>query len=218
MGPWGVDVLKVGESLGMGSAGYWTGKKAERVAQTDSIYCEINYSGILESKITTKYYGWKVGNYKTDLVSKLSIQAGSRMTRHDLEMSVGMDNLCTGIVKLPDTEYIKSDSAAGKWAWMATYGKQTLQNDSLGMAIIYRTGDLISLTEDDDDHIVVLRPTDNKITYYFLGAWEQEPGGIRSKKEFVDYLNQQIELLNNRPSVKIINSKFVRLGFHELAK
>jgi hypothetical protein len=205
--PWGMDILKVGESLGMGTVGYWTGKKAERVALTDSIYCEINYSGIIESKITTTYFGWKVGNYKTNLISKLSIQAGSRMTRHDLEMSVGMDNLCTGIVKLPDTEYIVPESAEGQWTWMATYGKQTLQNDSLGMGIIYRTKDLVTLTEDEDDHVLVLQPSENKLSYYFLGAWEQEPGGIKSKQEFVEYLNQQIELLNNRPSVKLINSK-----------
>ena len=108
--PWGVDVLKVGESLGMGSIGYWLNNKAERVAVTDSIYCEITYSGILESKITTTYFGWAVGDYKSNLISKLSIQAGSRMTRHDLELSAGLDNLCTGIVKLPDAEYILPES------------------------------------------------------------------------------------------------------------
>ncbi len=202
IGPWGVDVLKVGESLGLGTVGYWNRKKTERVALTDSIFCEINYSGILESKITTIYYGWKVGNYKTRLISKLSIQAGSRLTRHDLEMSVGMDNICTGIVKLPETEYIVPDSTEGQWTWMATYGKQTLQNDSLGMAIIYRTRDFVTLTEDEDDHVVILQPSENKLTYYFLGAWEQEPSGIKNKKAFINYLNEEIELLNKGITLK----------------
>ena len=198
MGPWGVDVLKVGESLGMGSIGYWFNNKAERVAVTDSIYCEINYSGILESKITTSYFGWKIGDYKPDLISRLSIQAGSRMTRHDLELSAGMDNLCTGIVKLPDTEYIIPESAYGEWTWLATYGKQTLQGDMLGMAVFYKSKDLIKLAEDEDDYAVVLKPSKNKLTYYFLAAWEQEPSGIKSKQEFIDYLNEQAEVLNNR--------------------
>jgi len=202
MSPWGVDILQVGESLGMGSIAYWTGEKAERVATTDSIYCEINYSGIIESKITTTYYGWKAGNFKTSMISKLSIQAGSRMTRHDLELSTGMDNLCTGIVKHPDAEYILPKSTEGEWTWMATYGKQTLQNDSLGMAILFRTRDLIKITEDNDDYVVVLNPADNKLSYYFLAAWEQESGGIRSKSEFIDYLNQQIEVLNKGFVVK----------------
>src|SRR4030042_1628139 len=200
--PWGVDVLKVGESLGMGSIGYWLNNKAERVAVTDSIYCEINYSGVLESKITTTYFGWAVGDYKSNLISQLAIQAGSRMTRHDLELSVGLGNLCTGIVKLPGTEYILPESSIGEWTWMATYGKQTLQSDLLGMAILYKTKDLIKLAEDEDDHVVVLKPFENKLTYYFLAAWEQEPGGIKSKEEFVDYLNEQTEVLNNSFIVK----------------
>jgi hypothetical protein len=205
--PWGVDILKVGESLGMGSIGYWLNNKAERVAVTDSVYCEINYSGVLESMITTNYFGWKVGDYKSNLISRLSIQAGSRMTMHGLELSAGMDNLCTGIVKLPDTEYILPESAHGEWTWLATYGKQTLQEDMLGMAIFYRSEDLIKLAEDDLNYVIVLKPNANKLTYYFLAAWEQEPGGIKSKAEFIDYLNEQNEVLNNRLVVKYINSK-----------
>ena len=41
MCPWGMDVLKVGESLGLGTLGMWYENKAERVAVTDSIICEI---------------------------------------------------------------------------------------------------------------------------------------------------------------------------------
>jgi hypothetical protein len=200
--PWGVDILKVGESLGMGSIGYWFNNKSERVAVTDSIYCEINYSGILESKITTTYFGWKAGDYKSNLISRLSIQAGSRMTRHDLELSAGLDNLCTGIVKLPEAEYIFPESSYGEWTWIATYGKQTLEGDLLGMAILYKTKDLIRLAEDEDDYVVVLKPLENKLTYYFLAAWEQEPGGIKSKEEFIGYLIKQARILDNSLIVK----------------
>ena len=75
------------------------------------------------------------------------------------------------------------------------------------MAILYRTKDLIRLAEDEDDYVVVLNPSENKLTYYFLAAWEQEPGGIKSKQEFIDYLNEQTEVLNNRLTVNLINSK-----------
>jgi hypothetical protein len=200
--PWGVDILKVGESLGIGTIGYWLNNKAERVAVTDSIYCQIEYSGILESMITTSYYGWEIGNYKLNLISTLSIQAGSRMTRHDLESSVGLDNLCTGIVKLPDAEYIFPETAYGEWTWLATYGKQTLQEDMLGMAVFYKSKDLIKLAEDDLNYAVILNPSSNKLTYYFLAAWEQEPGGIKNKQEFIDYLNEQAEVLNYGLTVK----------------
>ncbi|KPK87328.1 MAG: hypothetical protein AMS27_02755 [Bacteroides sp. SM23_62_1] len=202
MSDWGVDILNVGESLGMGSIGYWHENKAERVAVTDSIFCEISYSGILESKIKTTYFGWQISDYRTDLISRLSIQAGSRLTMHQLEISSEMDNLCTGIVKHPDAELIQPESPTGEWIWFASWGRQTLQDDLSGMAVIYRQDDLIKLAEDELNHVVVLNPSDNTLTYYFLAAWELEPGGIRSKEEFVAYLNEQAEILNHEPIVK----------------
>ncbi len=203
---WGVDILNVGESLGMGSIGYWNENKAERVAVADSIYCEISYSGILESKITTNYFGWQISDQRTDLISQLSIQAGSRLTMHQLQISSEMDNLCTGLVKHADAEIIHPGSPTGEWTWLATYGKQTLQEDLLGMAIIYRQNDLIQLAEDELNHVVILNPSNHKLTYYFLAAWEQEPGGIKNKEEFIDYLNLQVEILNHKPLVKLAGS------------
>lgn len=72
----------------------------------------------------------------------------------------------------------------------------------LGMAIFYKTKNLISLTEDENDRVVVLKPFENKLTYYFLAAWEQEPGGIKSKEEFIGYLIRQARILNNSLVVK----------------
>ncbi len=202
LAPWGVDILNVGESLGMGSIGYWHDDHAERVAVTDSIYCEITDSGIIESKITTTYFGWQISDYRTDLISQLSIQAGSRLTRHDLELSSEMDNLCTGIVKHPEAKVMLPESSAGEWTWLANYGKQTLQEDLLGMAILYRQNDLIKLSEDKLNHVIILKPSNQRLTYYFLAAWEQEPGGIKSEEEFIDYLDEQVEMLNHKPLVE----------------
>lgn len=35
------------------------------------------------------------------------------------------------------------------------------------------------------------------ITFYFFGAWEQEKEGIKTKEAFVEYLNNQLNKLNN---------------------
>jgi hypothetical protein len=35
------------------------------------------------------------------------------------------------------------------------------------------------------------------LTYYFLGAWEQEPNGIKTAEEFKAYLNQTVAELNS---------------------
>ncbi|MBK7476178.1 MAG: DUF4861 domain-containing protein [Haliscomenobacter sp.] len=195
---WGMDVLKVGESLGIGSLGFWNQGKAQRVDVTDSLYCEIALNGPIESMVRTIYSGWKAGNTQTTVTSELSIAAGSHLTHHSVHLSSPLDNLCTGIVKLPDTELFWSDGeSGGKWGYMATFGKQSLNNDLLGMAIFYRKADLKEKTADAHSHVVVLKPESNQLEYYFLGAWEKEPDGFKTKASFQNYLETLLGQLNN---------------------
>nr|HMQ43659.1 DUF4861 domain-containing protein [Mariniflexile sp.] len=46
-----------------------------------------------------------------------------------------------------------------------------------------------------DDHLVVFKPTTKTLTYYFLGAWEQEPNGIKTKEAFLQDLNKKLDIL-----------------------
>ena len=192
---WGMDVLKVGESLGIGTLGKWHNGKAERVAMTDSILCKIALNGPVESMIQTKYYDWEIAGQKTDVTSELSIAAGSRLTKHDVTLSNNLDSLCTGIVKLDSTMLLQSTD--GAWGYLATWGKQSLNNDMLGMGVLFKTSELLQLTEDAHSHVVVLKPNNNQLTYYFLGAWEKEPNGITSQEAFEAYLNSVVNELSN---------------------
>jgi len=199
---WGMDILKVGNSLGLGSIGMWYDDKANRVAVTDSVICKIVQNGPVQSIIKTKYYGWQAGNIKTDLKSLLSIHAGSRMTRHQLYLSEAVDNICTGIIKLEMAEKILQEGASGKWTYLATYGEQSLADDNLGMAIFYKSENLVKLTEDEENHVIILKPDNNELEYYFAAAWENEKEGIKNINEFREYLETTITLLNNPLLVK----------------
>lgn len=198
MSDWGVDVLKVGNSLGIGSIGHWANSSANRVEKTDKLYSRIDYSGVLESKITTIYSGWETAEGKTDLTARLSIRAGSYLTKTELELSESLENICTGIVKHPEAVLLTPENNDGQWSYLATFGLQTLQEDYLGMAVFYKKTDLIETTEDELSHVVVLKPTDNKLTYYFGAAWEHDRSGVKTEKEFREFLDRQMELLNYR--------------------
>ncbi len=197
MADWGMDILKVGESLGIGSLAMWHDGKANRVAQTDSITCAIVANGAVQSQIQTKYFGWKIGAGSYDVVSDLSITAGSRLTEHAIEISGNPENLCTGIVKLENSTLLPPPETNSGWTYLATYGKQSLANDHLGMAVLYRKHDLIEVTEDQFSHVIALKPANGRLTYYFLGAWEQEPNGIKTADEFEAYLKQTVTELNS---------------------
>lgn len=203
MQEWGMDIFKVGNTLGIGSIGMWATNKVNMVSKTDSIFCEIKYTGPIIAEIVTNYFGWLVDNKKYDLESKLSISAGSRLTKVDLKIK-DADNIVTGLAKHPNTEIIKSMNK-GDWQYLALYGKQTLvdENDKLGIVIFYRESDKVEVFEDELNHIVKLKPKNNKVTYYFAAAWEQEKNGIKTLEDFKKYLNETLTMLENPVTIKI---------------
>ena len=203
MSDWGMDILKVGESLGIGSVAMWDGQTARRVAETDKLECHIISDGFIQSQIRTKYTGWKIADKKYDLISNLTINAGSRITRHELIISGDPPNLCTGIVKHESAKLFHSQDLEDGWQYLATYGKQSLADDNLGMAILFYTSSLIEITEDEYSHVVVMKPNHNKVNYYFLAAWEKEPGGIINESEFITYLQDTVERLNTPVEIKM---------------
>ncbi len=196
MADWGMDILKVGEALGIGALGFWDGTKVHRVSKTDSVTCAILASGPLFSKIRLHYYGWAIPSEKIHVTSDLSIWAGSRMTHHEIQVSKDISTLCTGIVKHDSAKVFYSENPRGEWAYLALYGKQSLAGDELGMAIVYPIKHFVKLAQDSVNYVVVLKSLGGYLDYYFLSAWEQEPGGIRTEKAFLKYVENVVNCLD----------------------
>ena len=204
MQEWGMDIFKVGSSLGIGSIGMWADDKVNMVSKTDSVVCSIPYTGPIEAKVNTLYYGWLVGDIKYDLNSSFSITAGSRLTKCELQISKDAENIVTGLAKYKGTDLMKSNSKSG-WNYLALYGKQTLvnENDKLGIVVFYKSEDLLKLSEDELSYIIKLKPNNRNVTYYFAAAWEQEENGIKNIDEFKKYLDETLITLNNPIVVEI---------------
>ncbi len=196
MQEWGMDIFKVGSSLGIGSIGMWYDGKVNMVSKTDSVICEISQNGPVKSEVTTNYYSWQVDGKKFDLRSSLSITAGSRLTNCKLFINNDADNIVTGLAKFEGTHFTKSNNT-GDWQYISLYGKQSLANDDLGIALIYCKKDLIELTEDELSYVIKIKPDNSYTEYYFCAAWVQEPNGIKTEEEFLEYLNNTLIKLNN---------------------
>ncbi|HCE59131.1 MAG TPA: DUF4861 domain-containing protein [Prolixibacteraceae bacterium] len=192
--PWGVDVLKVGSALGIGSIAFWDGEKAIRVEKTDSTFCTVK-SGKKASQVNANYSGWEIGGIKTNLNTTLEIETGSYLTKYALELSEELPNIATGIVKLPNTELQLFTDIKPGWSCLVTFGKQTLQNDRLGMCIFFKTSQLLQKTEDKYSHVVVLKPENKKLTYYFGAAWEQDASMVKSMDDFKKLLKEQAKFV-----------------------
>lgn len=197
MQSWGVDVLKVGNSLGVGSLGTFNDGKAIRVDQTDSVICQILENGVVYSAIKTNYYGWKFADKSLDIQSILSIHGGTRLTHNEITLSGNPKNLCTGIGKDKKARLYTYQGDEQKFGYLATYGMQSLNNDKLGLAVFFSNESFKGFTEDEYSHVVKLRPVSGQLDYYFLGAWEGEHGGIKNEEEFMNYIEKtSIELAN----------------------
>ncbi|MBM1105834.1 DUF4861 family protein [Aurantibacter crassamenti] len=194
--PWGLDILKAGKSLGLGSYGRFDGEKnVEHFKELESRTVQIHNSET-SSGITVNYYGWSALDQKIDLKCNLTIAPDSRITKATLTPSVESNGLSTGFVKFEGIELLKKEHENG-WGYIATYGEQTLIPDNLGMVIFYKIEEVETLAESEFDHLIVFKPTALPITYSFAAAWEKEKNGIKTEAEFIAYIDEQLNLLNN---------------------
>lgn len=171
--PWGLDVLKVGEALGLGSFGVWHDGAVQGVQTVAERRARVTADGPLVATHRLQYDGWQVAGGTANLVAQLSIVAGSRVTHVDLQVDGAVPNLATGMVKHPGTT-VRLGPAEGRWSWVATWGPQSLGGGELGLAVLYPTADLLELTEDEFNHVIVLRPEAGLVHYAFLAAWSGE--------------------------------------------
>ena len=207
MQPWGMDVMKVGKSLGLGSIGSLVDGKIERVEKTDSVTCRIEQNGPVWSSIETQYFGWQLKDKKHSVHSRISISAGSRITHQKLRFDNAPENISTGIVKDKTSPLIKEPGSKTKWGYLATWGKQSLNNDELGLAVFFDPSTFSNFTDDEFSHVVKLSPKQASLQYYFLAAWVKEPGGIQNEEQFRKYIDQVATELAQPVQVKIVKLK-----------
>lgn len=195
---WGQDILKSGRTIGIGSYGRYDEQNdyietfkivksttAKVTNEKNSSYAAINYRG------------WKTWGDAVDLQSRLTIFNRDRFVNVDLDLSSPISGLATGIVAFDNIPVRQSVSKNNKWAYIATYGMQTLakKEDNLGMAVFYPVDSFEKYVKTKSTHAIVFKKVKN-VSYYFLGAWSQELGGIKSESEFYDDLNKKLDQLD----------------------
>jgi hypothetical protein len=201
--PWGMDVMKVGKAVGLGSPAILSTGQAVRIEKTDSVRCLISENGVVYSAIQTHYAGWQVEGKKYNVQSDLSIHAGTRMSHLRLTFSQKPEQFCTGIVKDKAAALVTKNGDDTHWGYMGTFGKQSLNDDNLGLAVFFRPKDVAGFTADPYSHLVQLKPADRLVEYYFLAAWSGEPGGIQTEQQFYAYLDSVAGHLGEPVSVNI---------------
>lgn len=204
---WGMDLLKVGKSLGAGGYGFWNGQAVDLVSTVDEWTATVVEDGSLHSALKIDYKGWEINDQKLDLSAHLSMNAGSRLVHTRVTLSEDLPNLAIGMVKHPGTKLLQGSQETSGYAWtyVASYGKQSLSGEesNLGMALIFRRSHRTEQTEDESSYVSVMSTAGGEVEYYFLAAWDGELNGIKTEEEFVAYLEREVKRLTIAPRVRL---------------
>ncbi len=132
---WGMDILKVGTSLGAGSIGLMIGDSVYHLGDAAEEHVRVLEETPERSRFVLEYQGWEVAGRSLDLDWEIGIEPGtwgytSSVTFTGLQ---GDEELLTGIVNLhSDTLYTEE---RGDRFVMYTYGPQAELDKVLGMAV-----------------------------------------------------------------------------------
>ncbi|MCB5228319.1 DUF4861 domain-containing protein [Alishewanella sp. 16-MA] len=191
---WGMDILKVGSSLGLGGIAAWQDNTLIPPTVLSSQSVKL-FSENLQSSALLEQRGWQLGNERFDIKRYFSITAGSHLTHAIVSSDKLLPHLAVGIVK-HGVERLDNLASNNEWNYIATYGQQSLANDQLGMAVFFRQRDLINVTSDTHNELVILKPS-RLVEYYFGARWAAQKKGVENISDFKQYLESVLLELNN---------------------
>jgi len=188
---WGSDILKVGNSLGMGSPAIYYEDSLYTLSSCEKKVIEVLENGNDRSIIRTIFTDLMIDDQKFDLVQDWSINAGEAWS--EIKLKVVNGNLpkgmrfATGFVKhLP--EIIQGSNLETFYAM--NWGNQSFHEEGLGMAIMANMKYQPIQTMDDMSHAYYFENADKEVTYQFLSVWERDKNNIKDIKGFEQLINK----------------------------
>jgi len=209
---WGMDVLKVGTSLGAGSLAMIRKDSLYRLADTKSARYQLIADGPVRSIVRLSFGGWDVDGKLYDLQEDISIWAGKYCYEGKISMkSDSVILLAAGIVNLKNETKEKIRQKAGTINILATYAPQSENHDLLGMAILAHDnsfagygkapeqgqGNAVTNTDYVRLRISSARPAE----YVFFAGWELSQDNFKNQEDFLNLL--RAEALKRSKPVKI---------------
>ena len=179
---WGMDILKVGNSLGAGAIALMVNDSVWRVDLPREGTYERVADGPLRAIFRLGYYGWKAGGNVYDIVDEISIRGGTHFYRSSITVKglTGSESLITGIVRHCDSLYTGEPN--DRYVFFATHCNQAYEGEKLGMAILVRSDELIATINAPlegkgivNTYMVNLKlHKDRPTSYCFYSGWEKQ--------------------------------------------
>lgn len=194
---WGLDVMHVGGSMGIGGLGIYRGETLERLGNDGTIFAEIVEQSGEEISFKIKHRDVPAGDGTTGHVdATYSMRAGSPLTFVDVVSTLPPNALATGLAKAGRYQRVLNlqPTERGEWRYIAVWGDDRSEaKDGLGTVLFFRNG-LARLTPQTEDTFPMRFPS-RRFSYAFAAVWEQGPMGIKDEASFIAWAEEQLKLL-----------------------
>jgi hypothetical protein len=179
---WGMDIFQVDQSLGVGGLGTIRNGMAEQIGPA-AISATVEENGPVVAAVRVEDKGWRGLSGPVNLSARYSIAAGSRVTHVEASLSDPDTPLVAGLTHHEGVAVIAAAPAAGRWGYLASYGRQSLAGDRLGIVLFY-PGDEGVTTHDDGRSLYIRFADPRHARYAFAAAWQQEPKAPKTEAAF----------------------------------
>lgn len=203
---WGMDVLKVGSSLGAGSIAYLFNDSLYRIGDNGTGTFQLVVDGPLRSIFRLDYVDWDMGGNMLNVTNEISIQAGTFYYDSKVSYIGGVKKLqlVSGIVnsksdKLAEVKDLNNNNA------FYTHDLQSLDSSLLGMGILVDGKDFIATTETPETGggitetycIHLNAESGQAITFRFYAVWEKQNEKWSDPLVFEELLKQDADFLSH---------------------
>jgi hypothetical protein len=193
---WGMDILKVGNSLGAGAVAIRIGEETFRVGRCEKGTYEFVTEGPVRAILKLNYFGVPVAERTYDVEHVISINAGDHFYKSKVRVNnlQGDEELVTGIVNMEQKEAFEMEEHGMQI--VASHGNQAYLGEMLGMGILVPDTDFVETWKAPDEgdgivetHMVAIDfESDSSAEYYFFGGWEYQDEGFKT----MEYFQQQL--------------------------
>ncbi len=197
---WGMDILKVGNSLGAGAIAIGIGDSLYRVGPCEEGRYRHVSEGPVRALFELTYKNVPAGSRQYNVIHRISIYAGEHFYRSEVWVDnlQGDEELVTGIVNLHDVPADTFD--LGNMKVMYSLGAQGYSGEWLGMGIMMPAEQFRGYREADttgsgivNTHLVSLALSNDKPTVYsFLAAWENRDEQVKNSDYFISLLKKAV--------------------------
>lgn len=177
MQPWGMDILKVANSLGAGAIALETATGLHRVGPCSNGTFKLISEGPLRSIIDFDYDGIELDGNESRVEHRVIIVAGKPWYESLVKVTdAATAKVVTGIVNLhSDTVY--SGDGNG-FAYMFTHDNQAYAGEKLGMAVILPQCNIEVFTAPEEGEGITqtfytkMEQSDEPCRFFFMAGWE----------------------------------------------